>query len=109
MYMRECQSAASASSSFLGHLVDVPLLAFRISLCGVGRSGKEDLNVGIKAVDWVAWVGVRWKGKGRLRVECFVPPRHAQLNRLFGAAITRSPDRHLLEVVDSRADIEGRR
>ena len=37
------------------------------------------------------------------------PPRHAQLNRLFGAAITRSPDRQLLEVVDSRADMEGRR
>ena len=71
---------------------------------------KRELDVEIKAVNWMAWVGVRWKGKGRWRVGCYLSLAEVRgVSLALGATVTCSPNRHLHEVVDSRADLEGRR
>ena len=91
---------------FGGRLIRVLDLEFRISLCRIGRGGAMTWT----SVHWMAWVGVRWKEKARWRMECYLTLAEVLgVTLAGGSAITRSPDRHLLEVVDSQSDLEWRR
>ena len=68
------------------------------------------MDAEIKAVNWMAWGGVRWKGKGRWRVGCYLSLAEVRgVSLALGATVTCSPNRHLHEVVESRADLEERR
>ena len=73
---------------------------------------ENNVDVEIKAVNWMSWVGVGWKGKSRWRVGCYLPLAevHGVSLALGGLSYPQPrPPPTVLEVVDSRAYLDGRR